>query len=119
MAESDQSLTRLLWFCAGAKPEILARPECATETPKYTVIGTTILLTAAFAAISATFAFHLVFESLTISVLLGLLWGSFILNMDRLIVLTIKSRSTQTQQAPTRTLVIGNEKPSKGRKRSP
>src|SRR5579859_395259 len=84
MAQSDQSFTRFLWFCAGAKPEILARPECATETPKYTVIGTTILLTAAFAALSGTFAFHLVFESLTISVLLGLLWGFFILNLDRL-----------------------------------
>ncbi|HEV3039328.1 MAG TPA: DUF4407 domain-containing protein [Candidatus Angelobacter sp.] len=98
MAQSDQSFTRFLWFCAGAKPEILARPECATETPKYTVIGTTILLTAAFAAISATFAFHLVFESLTICVLLGLLWGFFILNIDRLIVLTINKNSSLFSQ---------------------
>ena len=98
MAESDQSLTRFLWFCAGAKPEILARPECATETPKYAVIGTTILLTAAFAAISATFAFHLVFESFTICVLLGLLWGFFILNIDRLIVLTINKNASLFSQ---------------------
>jgi hypothetical protein len=98
MTQSDQPLTRFLWFCAGAKPEILARPECATETPKYTVIGTTILLTAAFAALSGTFAFHLVFESLTISVLLGLLWGFFILNLDRLIVLTINKNSSLFSQ---------------------
>ncbi len=98
MSESDHSFTRFLWFCAGAKPEILARPECATETPKYAVIGTTILLTAAFAAISATFAFHLVFESLTLCVLLGLLWGFFILNIDRLIVLTINKNSSMISQ---------------------
>jgi hypothetical protein len=98
MNQSDQSFTRFLWFCAGAKPEILARPECATETPKYTVIGTTILLTATFAALSGTFAFHLVFESLTISVLLGLLWGFFILNLDRLIVLTINKNSSLFSQ---------------------
>src|SRR5579883_437191 len=94
MSESNQSFIRFLWLCAGAKPEILARPECSTETPKYTVIGTMILLTAAFAAISAAFAFHLVFDSLTLCVLLGLLWGFFILNMDRLIVLTINKNSS-------------------------
>ena len=93
MNGSDQSLTRFLWFCAGAKPEILGRPECATETPKYTVIGTTILLTAAFAALSGGFAFHLVFDSLLLSAALGLLWGFFILNLDRLIVLTINKNS--------------------------
>ena len=62
------------------------------------MIGTTILLTAAFAALSGTFAFHLVFESLTISMLLGLLWGFFILNLDRLIVLTINKNSSLLSQ---------------------
>ena len=56
------------------------------------------MLTAAFAAISATFAFHLVFESLTICVMLGLLWGFFILNIDRLIVLTINKNSSLISQ---------------------
>ncbi len=98
MAQSDKSFTHFLWFCAGAKPEILGKPECATETLKYSVIGTTILLTAAFAAISGAFAFHLVFDSLTVSILLGVLWGFFILNLDRLIVLTINKNSPPLSQ---------------------
>src|SRR5437763_777505 len=98
MAPSDSSVRRFLWVCAGANPDILSRGECMTETSKYTVIGTTILLTAAFAALSGAFAFHLVFDSLLASAMLGLLWGAFILNLDRLIVLTLDKNSSALTQ---------------------
>jgi hypothetical protein len=82
-----------LVFCSAADAALLK--ECPkTEQIKYQGIGATVLFTALLAAISGGYALFTVFKSYPISLVLGLLWGLIIFNLDRFIISSVKkSRS--------------------------
>jgi hypothetical protein len=82
-----------LLFCSGAEISILDRSECVTERNKYAAIGATILSTAALASLSGGYAIYTVFESIGVALLLGLLWGLIIFNLDRYIVSTLRKKA--------------------------
>jgi hypothetical protein len=87
------SITREFFlYCSGANKEILERPECAIDYPKFIGIGVTVFFSAILAALSAGYAFYLTFQSLVLSYLLGALWGLIIFMLDRFIVSTFKRK---------------------------
>ena len=81
-------ITRFLWWCAGARIEILE--ECPSDHAKYFGIGGTILFTALMAAFAGAYAFYTAFRSIPLSIFFGIFWGLLIFNLDRYIVATIK-----------------------------
>ena len=80
-------VVRFLNFWAGADNSVLRH--CPRhERQKYTSIGALVLLTGVYASMASGYAFFVVFDSLTVAIALGTLWGLFILNLDRLMLTT-------------------------------
>jgi hypothetical protein len=77
-------------FCAGADPVILEK--CPTDRNKYMGIGATIFFTGVLAFFSSAYALYTVFDSYVMAVMFGLVWGLMIFNLDRYIVMSMKSR---------------------------
>lgn len=76
-------------FCSGADLATLDR--CPTDRHKYMGIGATIFFTGVLAFFSSAYALFTVFESYPAAVGFGLVWGAMIFNLDRYIVMSMKS----------------------------
>ena len=86
----SRSIKNFLLGCSGADLTILDKDECSIEHNKYLGIGATILSTAVLASFSGGYALYTVFNSITLSLLFGLLWGAIIFNLDRYIVSSLR-----------------------------
>jgi hypothetical protein len=83
------TIEKALYRCAGASLEGLAQcPE--SEHRKYGFIGAIILLTSLFAMLSGGYALYYIFQSQPYAVVFAVLWGLFILNLDRFIVSSMR-----------------------------
>jgi hypothetical protein len=93
------SITKVLWWCAGADAQLLLK--CPYyDRVKYAGIGGIVLTTGVLAGFSGSYAFYTIFgpkgnaiegqsgdyTSLIASVVFGIIWGLVILNFDRFIV---------------------------------
>lgn len=92
-------LSRFLWSCAGADPNLLAQSP-HSDSVKFQGIGGIVLATAVLAFASGSYAFYTVFEPRTgmaldrgidaptvaMATVVGLIWGLIIFNIDRFIV---------------------------------
>jgi hypothetical protein len=79
---------RFLIWLSGARRQILA--ECPTERPKYIGIGTAILITAAMAAVSLSFALITILKvRLWVALPFAVAWGLAIMSLDRLFVVSL------------------------------
>lgn len=87
-------LQRILWAIGGFDAKILLREECHTVRPKYSSMGGLVLLTAMLAACSGGYALWSIFGDLTVAVPLSVLWGGFILWLDRLLVSATRKTAT-------------------------
>jgi uncharacterized protein DUF4407/TIR domain-containing protein len=85
-------LKKFLIMCSGASQEILDRPECALEYPKYLAIGAAVLSTAVLSVLSASYSLYLSFRSLPLSLFVGLLWGGVMFNLERYLVATLRRK---------------------------
>jgi len=86
------SLSDFLISLSGASPQILRR--CPTERPKYTGIGSAILVTALIAAMSAAFVLCLdVGLPLAWAILLGMALGLTIIALDRWLIAALDRQS--------------------------
>lgn len=77
---------------AGADLNLLARPECSHEMPKFLIAGWTLILGGLLAGISASFALFRIFNSLAV-LPFGALFGFFTYNVDRHIVVSMRKTS--------------------------
>jgi hypothetical protein len=78
----------VLWL-SGANSEVLAR--CPTDRPKYVGIGSAVLITAAVAGVSMTFALHTGLGTpLGLAIPLAVAWGLAIMNLDRWLVVSLQ-----------------------------
>ena len=97
-------LSKILAKCGGAHLETLKK--CPSESSKYASVGITIIFTGIFAALSGGYAFYKVFnkEISTATgqtedtffygaILMGILWGFMIFNLDRYIVMSMKKQN--------------------------
>lgn len=76
-------------FCSGADHAILDK--CPSDRNKYMGIGATVFFTGVLAFFSSGYALYTVFESYWAAFAFGLIWGLMIFNLDRYIVLSMKS----------------------------
>ena len=94
-----QKITQFFLLASGADLKILE--QCPSDRTKYAGIGATIFFTGLFAAIAAAFALYTVFDSYWISILLGLIWGAMIFNLDRYIVSSMRKDSMRYRELLT------------------
>ncbi len=76
-------------FCSGVDYAILDK--CPSDRNKYMGIGATVFFTGVLAFFSSGYALYTVFESYWAAVAFGLIWGLMIFNLDRYIVMSMKS----------------------------
>lgn len=84
-------------FCAGTDRSILEK--CPTDRHKYMGIGATIFFTGMLAFFSSAYALYTVFDSYVMAVVFGVVWGLMIFNLDRYIVMSMKSQGKWWQDA--------------------
>jgi hypothetical protein len=75
-------------LCSGIHPPFLE--QCPTERSKYTGLGAAIFFTGVFAFFAAAYALFTVFDNYVLAILLGLVWGFMIFNLDRYIVSSMR-----------------------------
>lgn len=90
-----------LWWCAGVAPEIMRRPDCASDWGRYSALGAVTLATAVVATVSASVvAYSYILDQHLIPALLaGCCWGLMILSMDRLLLSSMAKRPEQSAGA--------------------
>ena len=77
-------------FCSGVETAVLEK--CPTDRNKYAGIGATVFFTGILAFFSSGYALFTVFDSFWLAVGFGMVWGMMIFNLDRYIVMSMKSR---------------------------
>lgn len=85
-------INEFLWACAGVDKPLLRM--CQSDWSKKAGIGGTILGTAVLALLSGTYAAYTVSGNIWGAVLIGLVWGLFIFNLDRYLVNSMYSDGT-------------------------
>jgi hypothetical protein len=83
-----KKITTFFLICSGADSRLLQK--CPTETSKYAGIGATIFFTGLFASLAGGYALDMVFDSVWIASIFGILWGLMIFNLDRYIVSSMR-----------------------------
>ncbi len=91
-----EKIKYFFWYCSGASIELLKK--CPTDSNKYIGIGATIFFTGLFASFAAAYAFYTVSDNVIISVVLALVWGLMIFNLDRYIVSGMRKRDRKMQE---------------------
>lgn len=82
-------MKNFLWFLAGANRFLLQM--CPSDQNRFTKVGLTILITGIFAGITGGYAVYSTLGgNLFGAILVGIFWGIAIMNLDSLIVSTIK-----------------------------
>lgn len=76
-------------FCSGVESSVLEK--CPTDRNKYAGIGATVFFTGVLAFCSSGYALYTVFDSYWLAGAFGLVWGLMIFNLDRYIVMSMKS----------------------------
>lgn len=82
-------LKEFFLFCSGVDRTLLEK--CPSDENKYTGIGATVFFTGVLAFFSSGYALYTVFDSWLAAVIFGLVWGLMIFNLDRYIVMSMKS----------------------------
>jgi len=84
-----KNIEQFFRYCSGVDASILDK--CPSDKNKYVGIGATIFFTGLLAFFSSGYALYTVFESWWAAAAFGLVWGLMIFNLDRYIVMSMKS----------------------------
>ncbi|TFF34339.1 DUF4407 domain-containing protein [Mucilaginibacter psychrotolerans] len=82
-------IKKLLWWCAGANIEVLNNAPQSDQL-RYTSIGSSIFFTSILSTASGTYAVFITSQSFLTSILLGLVWGILVTNLNRLLFISVK-----------------------------
>ncbi|MGY6520385.1 MAG: DUF4407 domain-containing protein [Mongoliitalea sp.] len=85
-------LQKFFLFASGYYLPLLKR--CPSDEQKVVGIGATIFFTALLAMFSATYACWIIFKSMGLALVFGLVWGLMIFNLDRFIVSSIRKKNS-------------------------
>lgn len=95
-------IQKILVYCGGANWKVLDNDKesvssseneksiSPAEKDKYASIGAVVLSTAILASLSGGYAIFTIFESKIIASVIGLFWGSFIFNIDRMFIISMR-----------------------------
>ena len=84
-----KNIEHFFLYCSGVDAVILEK--CPSDKNKYVGIGATIFFTGLLAFFSSGYALYTVFETWWAAAAFGLVWGLMIFNLDRYIVMSMKS----------------------------
>lgn len=84
------------WWCAGGVPGILK--DYPSDQERYFSMGLAIFLTAMTAALTMSYAMNYVFHVYSIALLVGLLWGLIVFNLDRTLVMAMRKPGSSLQE---------------------
>lgn len=84
-----KNLQDFFLFCSGVEHTVLEK--CPTDRNKYAGIGATVFFTGVLAFFSSGYALFTVFDSYWLAGAFGMVWGLMIFNLDRYIVMSMKS----------------------------
>ena len=88
---------RFFLFCAAADPDLLV--DCPkSEHHKYAGVGATVFFTGLLACFSGGYAIYTAFDTVWLSIALGIFWGALIFNLDRFLVSTMKKSRNKTKE---------------------
>lgn len=96
-AQKMSTFSQFVCRIAGTDPRILGR-YFPFEISKSFTIGLAILLTGALAAISGGYALYGTFNNFGAAIIFGILWAIVIINIDRIMVMTISKSYPLWQQ---------------------
>ena len=84
-----KNIEQFFLYCSGVDADLLEK--CPSDKNKYVGIGATIFFTGLLAFFSSGYALYTVFDSWWAAAAFGLVWGLMIFNLDRYIVMSMKS----------------------------
>jgi len=87
ISQKSTTSTRILWWLSASNKEVLE--DIDSVKIKYQILGFTVLITAIFASITSAYAINFVYDNLVIAGVFGIFWGFVILNIDRLLIVSI------------------------------
>ena len=87
------------WWCSGASIEVLDK--CSSEKSKYFGIGATVFFTGVFAFLAGAYGMYMVFDSIPLALLFGVVWGLMIFNLDRYIVSSMRKEGNTQHEIKT------------------
>ena len=96
-------MKKILWWASGADPEILKN--IPTAQNKYSTIGIAVILTGVVAVITGIFSFQFIFNNLQTSILIGIVWGLLIFNIERILIQNSFAKSDDSSKRPFTTLI--------------
>lgn len=97
-------MKKILWWSSGADPEILMK--LPSEQNKYATIGIAVILTGIVAFVTGTYSFQLIFNNFSTSILIGLVWGMLIFNIERILIQNTFSRGETISQTMLKSIPI-------------
>lgn len=89
-------LKRFFWYCSGSNIQLLEK--CPTDASKYVGIGASVFFTGLFAMLASGYAIFTFTNSYWSSILIGLLWGVMIFNLDRFIVSSMRKTDNKKNE---------------------
>lgn len=89
-------LKRFFWYCSGSNIQLLEK--CPTDASKYVGIGASVFFTGLFAMLASGYAIFTFTNSYWSSLLIGLLWGVMIFNLDRFIVSSMRKTDNKKNE---------------------
>lgn len=90
------NLKKFFWYCSGSNIQLLEK--CPTDGSKYVGIGASVLFTGMFAALASGYAIFTFTGSYWSAILVGLLWGLMIFNLDRFIVSSMRKTGNKRNE---------------------
>lgn len=94
------AMSRFLLWLSGADQDVLSH--CERERAKFVAMGGTVITTSVFATAAATFTINRYLHApLALSIVVGILWGLAIMNLDRWLLISIRRQAT-----PLRTVTM-------------
>jgi uncharacterized protein DUF4407 len=85
-------IKNFFWLCSGSHIKLLEK--APSEAAKYVGIGATIFFTGVFASIASAYAIYTFANNIWLSIIIGIVWGGMIFNLDRYIVSSMRKSSS-------------------------
>lgn len=89
-------LKSFFWYCSGSNTQLLEK--CPSDGSKYVSIGASVFFTGLFAMLASGYAIFTFTSSYWSAILVGVLWGLMIFNLDRFIVSSMRKTGNKRNE---------------------
>ncbi len=89
-------LKKFFWYCSGSNIQLLEK--CPTDGSKYAGIGASVFFTGLFAMLASGYAVYTFTTTYWTAIIVGILWGLMIFNLDRFIVSSMRKTGNKQNE---------------------